>query len=315
MPLRPAHLQFAHSNIPRSKLYRDGIVSKFMDQIASIYEFMILSKIHQFQKYKNDQYLLESWKYIAKSKNGLYYENIRESEALNNAVESEIIQLEEKLSGAIADIKSQLRNCQIDENCKTLTDSLSRIKVQRSNLMFKLQENNEKYYSLKYEFSEMDLNVVQQDLSRNEAIADYYYGDSLVLYIWITKTNINYSIVGKRNVCDSIIYSLVNKVKEQKKIDDILKVDFLDHRLFQSLKTHITIVPDGGLNWFPFDILINSKNQHPLVTNNIISYKYSSNDTYKGSSRHTHSRFNWVGVSSDFNSDEKCYAYLAAEIY
>ncbi len=167
-------------------------------------------------------------------------------------------------------------------------------KIEYNNLINLLEKQYPRYYRLKYGIRIPSLDNLQATVSKNEAVLEYFLGDSS-LYIFLLSKNqftvFNTPFTEKEK---KIILNLIRSLKTYDK-ETFLQNAFSAYKLLISpLEKEIAnyrrlrIIPDDVLSYVPFEVLIANKGpaddftqQDYLVRSFEISYYYSMSFMYR----------------------------------
>jgi len=259
-------------------------------------------KVQYEYKQLDKNYEANAFKFMELNKASVLMQEINESQALKKVGIPEDDLLEEKgLRVSIASMEetiSQL-NKESKSRKKELDEELFKLKNQQDHLVRKLENNYPAYKYLKYQPSDLQLNEVQQQLDDSSAILEYFVGDNLIYVMTIQKEQVDFHQLDKPIYWDSRINSLQSFIST----DDYIHYKYKPkeftkdaYYLYQLLLEKplgyindkickLQIIPDGKLNYIPFEILLTEHwnedsikyDKLPYLRNEkIISYAYST---------------------------------------
>jgi CHAT domain-containing protein/tetratricopeptide (TPR) repeat protein len=184
---------------------------------------------------------------------------------------------------------------------KILEKKLFEKKEQYHKMIKTFEKKHPKYFNTKYKLDIMDSKQVQKMLASNQAMIEYFVGDSTVYAFKITKnsfdlfaldikTALNLDVLELR---ESIYGYFFNSKKQNNQLLEEYTASYNKkaHYLYQSLiaplgelPKRLIIIPDGALCNIPFESLLEKQvdqttqfSAYPfLVRKHIISYTYSS---------------------------------------
>jgi len=163
------------------------------------------------------------------------------------------------------------------------------------------------YYQLKYDFASVSIEAIQKELGEKEAILEYYFSDSVLYTVLISK----HSLKIYHQKTDSIIEISNSHIRG---------INFYNNQVVRSSGMYlynvlikpieeflvdinkVIIIPDLGLSSFPFETLIKSNSivdghPHYLIFDFDIIYHFSSSLWYKNKVYEvTNSKFSTVSL-------------------
>lgn len=119
-----------------------------------------------------------------------------------------------------------------------------------------------------------DITEVRSKLATNQAIYKFYCAENAVFRLSLSRKDISISEIGSASKLEKAVSLVTTGIKRRENPQSaILKLSaFL---LPSAVAEEITIVPDGFLNYLPFEILEVSQTKKPLVALAQVSYAYS----------------------------------------
>lgn len=253
----------------------------------------------------------------------------------NSLIPDSLTDLELFLNYSITSTNEKLFNLRHEKNPDDYellkTDSiLFQLKKQRDELNQHLERNYIDYYDMKYSNSMISISDVQQNLKSNEVMIEYVLNENDTvpeIYAFIfTNNQIKFS---KLNADSTFISSLEETFRfisnpaylftrnnTSKKF--CLKAHYLYQILLQPFaeliqKKKIIIVPDGKLNYLPFEALLTEMpdtsglvqfNSLPyLILNHTINYSYSANLLFRFENQNRQAKNRLLAFAPEYNSD------------
>ena len=230
----------------------------------------------------------------------------KKEDQLNNA----ITKFENKLY--YAEKNNARKNNQI---IKEYRDSLFQLRRSKDGFIELLEADYSDYYRLKYDFSTIRVESLQQKLSPNEAIIEYFVGEYITeapqIYIFL--------ITSQKVIVESVPldFPLEEWIQKMRKsiysywaapgqadsvyIESNQTFCRFSHQLYgkliQPIDSHLTpkllIIPDGVLHLLPFDALLTEPVEDPcdfqsrayLIEDHTVSYDYSATIHWSGMKR------------------------------
>ncbi len=272
-------------------------------EIFPIYNEVINLTYKLYNITSNNYFQKKSFEFAEKSKSAILLASIRNTKALQTSdINAATLKMDQNLNEEINAVKQQLfeENQNVEKNKKMINFFDSRLLMllkKHDSLVKQLEENNPKYYSLKYDISVIEINELKNKLSSDEALVEYQIMDSS-LYIFVLTEKDLFTI---RTSLDSSFYcsldyilNLKNANVTTEKRDDFNKFVKHSRRLYNVLINPIynnikgnslLIIPSGILGYLPFEILtkpdskvneLDYRNLNYLIKEFPISYSYSS---------------------------------------
>ncbi|MEL6558416.1 MAG: CHAT domain-containing tetratricopeptide repeat protein, partial [Bacteroidota bacterium] len=204
-----------------------------------------------------------------------------------SGIPREILEKEEKLKRDITfydelvyqySIQSAIDSSGLEKLKSTLFE-----KERQYDVFIKQLENNfPKYHEIKNQVTNVTIQSVQKNLTDDEALLEYFIGDSNFTTFIITKNDFKIINHLKHNKLQSTVTELYNSINKF----DKNKVEKLSKSIYKSIFsgpvgklnnriTKLKIVPHKELAYLPFDCLINDQNQF-VIENFTTSYYYSA---------------------------------------
>ncbi len=253
----------------------------------------------------------------------------------NSLIPDSLTELERTLNFQITSQNEKLynlRNAGIPDN-EEIADAdstLFQLKKEREELILFLENNYSDYYDLKYADGTITAKQVQQKLKSNEVTIEYVLNetDSLPeLYaFFISKEKIIFQKIDIdslfiKNVEESFRF-MSNPAYLFTRNDNTKKFSVAAYSLYTKLiepfsdqiqNKKITIIPDGKLNYLPFDALLTEMpdtsdvikfNLLPyLIKRNSINYAYSANLLYKFNNTQKKAKNRLLAFAPKYNTD------------
>ncbi|MBW6536370.1 MAG: CHAT domain-containing protein [Mariniphaga sp.] len=253
----------------------------------------------------------------------------------NSLVPDSLNELERTLNFQITTQNEKLHNlmsAKITDNEEiALADStLFQLKKEREDLIQFLENNYSDYYELKYADATITAEQVQQKLKSNEVTIEYVLNetDSVPeLYaFFISKEKISFQKINIdatfiKNIEESFrfmsnpgyLFTRSDNTKEFVLAAYNLYTKLIEPFSNQILNKKITIIPDGKLNYLPFDALLTEMpdtsdvikfNLLPyLIKSNSINYAYSANLLYKFNNPQRKAKNRLLAFAPKYNAD------------
>ena len=264
----------------------------------SEYEKAIRISYRLYRRTGNGLYAEKAFSFSEKSKAGVLLESMHDADAktfagLPDSVLAREKELRMNLSFYDTQIQKESGNKLADAGMiKEYENRIFSLKAEYDKFILDLEKNNPDYYRLKYKAHEVDIPGLRRQLGPDAALIEYFVGDSSVYTFTLTASGLEFRSIPK----DSSFESEIKEVRQS--VVDLNFKAYLSaayqayRRLIAPIVTaipntpHLYVVPDGVLNYLPFDMLLSKKvNENQsidftklpyLIKDYTISYYYSS---------------------------------------
>lgn len=214
----------------------------------------------------DDKYIKEAFQLVERNKNVILRQTLRNAD--NNSIAgipADILMQEGQFIATLTSLENRRRLALNDINLnKAIIEQLETERDETQNDYFLFKKRMMSLYPNYSKFQESDeinLEQLQNSLSKEEALLEYFYGTEAVYAFVITRKNIQLIRLAEVSRTNQLItkYRQVLQDNEQ----ELIKTSFsLYQLLVHSIKPHlkevskITIIVDGSLSYVPFDGLI-----------------------------------------------------------
>lgn len=254
-----------------------------IDNAYPLFESGIEAAHGLYKLSENDYYIDEAFLFTEQSKSVLLLEALLSSQATQFAnIPKEILERETRLKSEITHIEKRLTASE-DVNI-LLEDELFNLRQEHRNLVVDIETNYPAYYNLKYNSKVLTLADVQEKLMADEIFISYFYGNSALYVITITKSEKHFKAIETTTELDDDVKKLHEMLSNPE--SDIDSLSNLSYSVYQKIvaplveiypQERMIIVPDGLLNYIPFGSLIsNLDNKRYLVQDKSIGYVNSA---------------------------------------
>ena len=252
---------------------------KLTENLFPLFESAIESNFALYEQEQNESYLEQVFYFMEKSKSVLLMEALRTSRANKfTGVPDSLLAKERILQSEITSLEKEIIDQENPLNTKLFT-----LKQEQGALVNRLSENYPKYHNLRYGAKTVSTGETTDILKKDEILINYFYGNKAIYAITIGKDQ---KKMTKIDVNESLSSSLLNYSKQisnpKSSIQSIQKQGLEIYKklvhptLFGNAK-RLIIIPDGNLNFIPFESLTdNSKKPHYLLENYSIYYVNSA---------------------------------------
>jgi len=274
---------------------------------SKVYEGAIQVSISMYQLTKDSTYLYQAFYFSEKDKAGVLTESLSTLNAKSfGGIPDSLLALEETIIIDRAYYQSQIQNEKANSEGYDTTkvnsyeNKLFSLNLSYDSLTQRLEQQYPKYYHLKYQNHIYSVKEIQSLLPDNTALLEYFIGDSTSYLFAFTNSYYNiftysgdsifyHDIIGLRKAMDAHIFS--QKPHEAYKMYTRHAYALYKSALEQPLQSlpntyqKLIIIPDGGLGYIPFDILLSKpdssnftgyKNLAYLMQDYVVSYGYSA---------------------------------------
>ncbi len=298
--------QLAVQTLNKIKLSMQNEESKVFatSQILEVYNEAIYVGKLLYDMTGDLDYLEKSFEIAESSKSFALFSEIKNMEAIEfSDLPPEVKSKENRFVGEIQYYEERLYEEQLsadpdEEKITFYKDKLFHLKDDYDDLRQEIEENNEKYYQLKYNPKFVTLEEVKEELPYREALIEYVLSDSILITYVIDRKGINafsqqvpenfnedcmeyYRILHEQNFSNGVHRTYRRYVELGRQFYQILIEPCLQYTDRRSL----TIVPDGAITYLPFegfleqeadDQYINYMTLPYMIRNYSIGYSHSS---------------------------------------
>ncbi len=134
--------------------------------------------------------------------------------------------------------------------------------------------STEKNFS-NFNFSNFNVKEVISNLTNDQQIIKYYVCDKSIFIVSLDKNDIQIKKINQKEKWENRVTTYINQIKKISPEVSSKKENLFENLMPLDLKKSITIIPDGFLNYLPFETLFNAKTKKYLIENHLISNDYS----------------------------------------
>jgi len=214
-------------------------------------------------------YLWQAFEISEQSKASILWRHVSENIALqSSAVPADILTQIAHLEGEIERLEEeQFEEERSPEEQSNITGQLFDQKQKYEQLIATIEQQNPRYFELKYQSPKVGLKTIQQSLSEGEGILEYFHSEEHIYIFLITPNN----FVGARQSAENTYAEIASIRENNNQVDLILNKEASDQQrsalaaLYQTLIAPIKetivpldqliIIPHGYLQFLPFEML------------------------------------------------------------
>ncbi len=232
----------------------------------SIYETAIRISLRLYAITKEDGYLEKAFQFSEKSKGGVLLEAITDADAKRySGIPDSLLKLEKELRIDLAFYEMQLqKEIESDEpDSVRRSDYESRVfalHTRYDRLIARFEKENPDYYRLKFRKHEVSVKQIQESLNQKTAMVEYFVGDSSLYVFVVSSSGLKAVSLPKQAGFDSAALALRRSLPDLDfKTYVTLAREFYNILIAPAeLKGYDNwiVVPDGVLNYVPFDALL-----------------------------------------------------------
>ncbi len=267
------------------------------------YELAIDLSYQLHQKTAQKQYLETAFSLIENSKSMLLLDALKTENARNfGGVPQPLLDQERQLKRELAKYEKQLFEAKLFRKkieVNFCQKQILKLKRASEKLEKKLEETYPKYYQLKYNTTTIALAAVQDELDEQTALVEYFVGNNSIYIFtiykdttWLTAMPVNLLFTNSIRALRSSL-TQVEVLRKDPRNSFLLMAknarNIYQKYLEPALKTtpakRLIIIPDGLLNYLPFDVLLTQKPDYNnkkfedlpyLIKTTTINYHYSA---------------------------------------
>lgn len=255
----------------------------------SIYENALQSISAIYNATNDKQYLTNAFDVFEKYKNAYLSRIIRESRIKQFAgVDSQFLEEERKLKLMLSDVENEINKRTPPQNAKDSTEVFEyhSNRFELKSKYDKLQNTIEKQYPDYSRLMNVDIVPspveIQSKLDPQTCLLNYFYGDSTLYIMAITKDDLYLKQIPISGNLDSLIETYhtslakFNNSEVERVAPELYRSLILPVADIISEKQHLVIIPDGELFRIPFETLFADDHKNFLIRDFDISYQYSA---------------------------------------
>lgn len=245
-------------------------------KVLPLYEQILEFYFYHYQASGDDRFAKKAFTLMEKSKGFLLAESIQGINALDlGGVPKEVVDQERALSSQIDDLKKYIYH--EEKMCSNADDSkleiwnseLESLNLNYESFVLKLERDYPKYYQLKYDIADIKISDIQSKLDESEGMLEMFVGEVKTYFVFFTNDSVLFYINSSSLAIENDAKQIHQQIKSQWASLNSPQESWEEftraaHSLYQSLLkpieefeySHLTIIPDGHLNYIPLDILL-----------------------------------------------------------
>ncbi len=270
------------------------------DQSTELFEKAISFAFESYEETKDPIYLEQAFSFCEKNKSTLLLEAMLEAEAQGKSeIPIQIRNQLQSLKTELAMYDKVMRRAK-DEKLSSLREKKIKIQEQIENINVQLSEAYPKYHRLRYALKTVDIKSVQKNLLGQDGVLIEFFAGKDHLYIFsISKENIDLkrleqstqliNLMAQYQYCFKDEHQIINQPDRFLKLSNDLFKTLLSSTLSAHAgKNKILIIPDGNLEYLPFDALVQElspdNSARYLIEDYLLSMAYSASLLVQGES-------------------------------
>lgn len=270
----------------------------FLAFSSQVYQEAVDYNYLAYQRFNDATYLRDAFRFSESTKSAVLHNNLKDREAKEwSGVSEDLLVFEANLNNRLSLKKSSL----IEEQNSNKPDSLLLLEYEES--IFKLEnsvdslnsflkETYPSYYALKDESPLLSVADIQSNLSKDEALLEYFFSDSMAYVFVVKRDELIAEELGSVSQIQEKVLKFRAALTEPEIINNSTPADFAEvgNELYEVLISPIStfiegserliIVPSESLNYIPFDLLIEEVDSESVGSYKSLSYLLKSFEMY-----------------------------------
>ncbi len=307
-----------------------------------IYVFGVRNARSLYEITKEEKYIDLMLSIMEKSKTNLSRFHLQNFGVINENEVLEDIYGDHSLSLDIHTLRDELvlaKQTKANTKILEIENSIAQLSHQRNRLLQQLEKNNPLYYRMKYQSKNITLEGIREMLDDSTIFIEYFesaryfhvigISNDTILLDTIPKDNRLMELIGYKQNKDFIIGDFRHSISNEDCIYDSRKegydtftqsssalYDLLLKNILTSLGTNknkLIILPDGALNFIPFELLLTDAHSNEeieyatlpyLIFDYSIQYAYSTSLLLKATKQNKQASKNYTGYACSYNGTD-----------
>ncbi len=252
----------------------------------SVLENGFISALDLYDLTKEEKYLEKAFYYMEKSKSLFLLQGIREEKITNIAgVPQELIVQEKDTRNLLGKIESKLKRLSEENNSNEITELRNEkyeLKKQQEDLLEKYKKEYPDYFRNKYDYRLIDISNLKSKINADDIWLQYFWKKDAVAIFLIDRNGCFVFRESNENISEilnEVVAGLGKGKSSEKEIKGKLEKlsDVLLPKQLKDIipnKKRLVIIPDGPLDFLPFEALVQEGNY--LLEKINISYGHSA---------------------------------------
>ncbi|MGY3791723.1 CHAT domain-containing protein [Aquimarina sp. 433] len=253
-----------------------------------VYSGAIAAYLLKYEKSNDEKWIRKAFYFSESSKYNILKGLLNDEKAKTYAgLPNKLLEIEHKIKAELSALKSSLINTKDKDTINFLESKFLTISRRQDSLIKVLEAKYPKYYNLKFNYTPLVVNDIQNYLPTKTTLIEYFIEDDILYAFVITKNGIT---INQESISD--LNKKINQFREHilsKDIEAFKKISFeLYQKLIAPIKDNIEgnqliIIPDESLWHLNFDLLLTKnletkdpKKQPYLIKEFAISYANSA---------------------------------------
>ena len=292
---------------------------------------------HLFELSGDSVYLGHLFSFFEQGKAAGLWNEVRGSEMIGSSLPEAVVKADREIRQSVSYYMGLLQELKLaqDPNVKTINEvqgALFTATLNLDTLREHLRVHHPEYYTSRYDHSTLGMREVQAKLEEGQALLSYYFSDSSLYTMALTRSNIRCVKTALTDTLQSSLQFLVDFVRGGSKnfstaaITRYLSEGELMHRTLlagplQEWCRHVIVIPDQILGLLPFEILLSEpgdttrpdfRTQRYCFMDHLITYGYTATLYFHESKKKTRGSRKTLAMAPAYSYDSGVVSGLMA---